>query len=225
MTDEQLSIGTVVRAVARVCYSEALTLAWSSVVFVLGCLPLLTVGASLLALVETWVSVVTAESLGEKVTERERLRGFVGTWRDNLLAGIPYSVALGLVVVGSVLYFVLGSTGESGLFFLWTLISLYLVVVVLGWEFRAASVRMRAPERDRPSFRESMERAAYSFFDELGYSVLHLAWFGAVLSLLAVLPPAFVMIGPGVLAVSETVGFEELFGDGSEAVRAAYARR
>lgn len=224
MADGTVRLGTVVRAVGRVCYAEALAIAWSSALFVLGSLPLLTVGASLLALVEIWITVVTTESAGKTTSERELLRLFIDTWRDNIVAGIPYSLALSVVVAGSFVYFVLGSASESGLFLLWTLVGLYLVVIVLGWEFRAASVRMRSPAADRPRFREAMERAAYSLIENSGYTVLHLAWFAGVLLLLAVLPPAFVLLGPAVFAVSETVGFEELFGDGAETVRAAYAR-
>lgn len=224
MTDQRFSLGTVIRAVGRVCYSEALTIGWSSALFVLSALPLITIGASLLALVETWITVVTAESRGENVNERERLRKFSTTWRNSLLAGVPYSLALLLVVTGSFVYFVLGSVDESGLFLLWTLISLYVVVIVLGWEFRAASIRMRSSVIEPPRFRDAMEHAAYSYLENPGYTVLHLAWFASVLFVLTFLPAAFVLLGPGILAVSETVGFEELFGDGSEAIRAAYAR-
>jgi hypothetical protein len=224
MADGQISLGTVARAVGRVCYSEALTVGWSSVLFVLSALPLITIGGSLLALVETWITVVSTESEGRDISERDRLNVFLNTWRENLLAGVPYSFVLLLVVCGSLVYYVLGSVGESGLFLLWTLVSLYFVVVVLGWEMRAASIRMRSPAHDRPRFREAMERAAYSFLDHVGYGVLHFAWFAGVLLLLRLLPPAFVMLGPALLAVSETVGFEELFGDGSETIRAAYAR-
>lgn len=224
MADRNVRLGTVVRAVGRICYTEALTIGWSSGLFVLGSLPLLTLGASLIALVETWVTVITTESAGKAVSERERFRLFVGTWRDNIIAGVPYSLVLLFVVGGSFAYFAFGSIGESGLFLVLTLIGLYLVITIVGWEFRAASIQMRSPASDRPRFREAMERAAYSFTENLGYTVLQLAWFAVVLLLLAILPPAFVLLGPAVLAISETVGFEELFGDGSEAVRAAYAR-
>ncbi|MDX1584743.1 MAG: hypothetical protein R3338_14185 [Thermoanaerobaculia bacterium] len=224
MGDGQLSLGTVARTIGRVCYSEALTVGWSSVLFVLSALPLITVGASLLALMETWITVVSTETEGRNLSERERLRVFTSTWRENLLAGVPYSFALLLVVCGSLVYYVLGSVGGSGIFLLWTLVSLYFVVMVLGWELRAASVRMRSPAHDRPHFREAMERAAYSFLDNVGYSVLHLAWFAGILFLVRLLPPAFVMLGPALLVVSETVGFEELFGEGAETIRAAYAR-
>ncbi|HET7325384.1 MAG TPA: hypothetical protein VFJ06_13740 [Halococcus sp.] len=224
MADGQIQLGTVVRAVGRVCYTEALTVGWSSVLFVLASIPLFTIGASLLALVETWISIITAESRGEVISERERVRLFTDTWRANLVAGVPYSLSLLVIVAGSFVYRILGSTTGSALVLLWTLVSLYVVVIVLGWEFRAASIRMRSAESARPDFREAMGRAAYSLVEEPGYTVLHLAWFGGVLILSSIVPPAFVVLGPAVFAVSETVGFEELFGDGSEAVRAVYAR-
>jgi len=224
MASRRPSLGIVARAIGRVCYAEALTVAWSSVLFVLGSLPVLTIGASLLALTETWLTIVDAESEGRNVTERERFGVFARTWRESLFGGIPYSLALALVVAGSLVYFVLGSAGRSGLLLVWTLVGLYLVVIVLGWEFRAASVRMRSPAAERPGFREAMERAAYSVLDSPGYSVLALAWFASVLFSLTVFPPAFVALGPAVLCVTETVGFEELFGDGAETIRAAYAR-
>lgn len=224
MADGNVRLGTVVRAVGRVCYTEALTVAWSSVLFVLGALPVITIGTSLLALVETWTTVVTAESVGKTTSERDRFRTFVDAWRNNLLAGVPYSLGVLFVVAGSAVYLVLETTSGSAIFLLWTLLSLYVVVIVLGWEIRSASIRMRSPPADRPRFRDAMERAAYSLVEHPGYTVLQFVWFGSVMVLFRVFPPAFVLLGPAVLVVSETVGFEELFGDGSEAIRMAYAR-
>lgn len=224
MVEGDVHPGTVVRAVCRIYYSEALTLGWSSVLFVLGSLPLVTIGASLIALVEIWITVVSTESSGKKINERELLVLFAKTWFDNILAGIPYSLAFLLVGVGSFVYLALGTASGSGIFLLWTLVSFYVVVVVLGWEFRAASIRMRSSTINLPGFRETMERAAYSLIENPWYSILQFAWFGVILFLLRVFPPAFIILGPAVLAISEIVGFEELFGDGAETIRAAYAR-
>lgn len=224
MADSQPSLGTVFRAVGRVCYTDALTLAWSSVLCILGSVPLVTTGASVLALTETWLTVINTETEGRTLTERRRLKLFIETWRANIRSGIPYGIVLVVVLGGSYAYLILSSVGGSGLYLVWTLLSLYLVVIVLGWEFRAASIRMRSPNSDRPGFREAMERGAYSLVERPGYTVLQFVGFGGVLLLAGLFPPAFVALGPGIIAVSESVGFEELFGDGAERIRAAYAR-
>ncbi|QIO24801.1 hypothetical protein [Haloarcula sp. JP-L23] len=206
-------------------YKDALTVGWSSPLFILGSIPVVTLGASILALSEMWIEIITSESKGRPVSERERFETFVSEWRNNILAGLPYSILFIVIVGGGYLYLVVGATSGNILALLWALLSLYLIVIALIWMFRAASIRMRSVPEDRSGFRYTMERAAYSLAEEPAFTVLYFVWGGFVISLSQIFPPAFVLLGPGILAVTETVAFEELFGDGAERIRFGYVRR
>jgi len=225
MARSEISLGDVCRGIIQVSYKDALTLAWSSLLTILGSILLLTIGASIIALIEMWIETISSESEGEPISERDRLTMFIFEWRNNLFVGLPYSALLLVIAGGGYLYLLIGVTSANLFALLWALLSLYLIVIVLVWVFRAASIRMRTQSQSRSGFRETMERAAYSLVEEPAFTVLYLVWGGLIISLTQIFPPAFVLLGPGLLAVTETVAFEELFGDGAGKIRAGYARR
>lgn len=222
MTDRNVELSAVLRAFVRAAYTESVTVLTTSLLFILGSLPLLTAGAALVATVEVWTDVVLAETTGRRVTERERAANFVETWNANVRAGVPYSVVLLVALAGLVVYRRLSVVTGDALFFLWTLVGLYAMVVVAAWLLRAASIRVRS-DGDPPGFREAMERAGYSLLEVPSFSVLTVAGAGAICYLGVASPAAFVVIGPGLLAAGEVVAFEELFGERAETIRAAYA--
>ncbi|WP_049898168.1 hypothetical protein [Halococcus agarilyticus] len=214
--------GTVATTVGRVIYTELPTVVVTSLLFAVASLPVVSLGAALLALVETWTVVVTRRDSGAPPSERGRARLFVAAFRRHLVAGLPYSLLLSAVAGLTVLYYVVGLAQESALFLLATLTGLYAVVVAAVWCLRAASFRVRA---DPPlGVRQAVGRAGGTFVDHPSFSVLVAAGVGAVLLAATTVRVAIVLVLPGVLAVVEIVAFEELAGDGAAAVRSTYRR-
>lgn len=223
MGDRTVDLGAVIRAFIRAVYTEAVTVLTTSLLFILCSLPLITAGAAVIALVEVWTEVVLTEVHGRQIHERERVSLFLRTWRKNLWAGIPYSVVLFFSLAGLVIYRRLSVVTGDILFLLWTLIGLYVVMIVTVWVLRAASIRVRSEATALPGFIETIERAGYSLLERPSFTVLTIASAGSICFLGILSPPVFIVLGPGVLAAGEVVGFEELFGERAETIRAAYA--
>jgi len=219
MADE-VSPGTVARAVARVVYGDLVTVVVTSLLFTLAALPVVTLGAALLALVETWTTVVTRRDTGAPPSERGRAELFLGAVVRNIRAGLPYTLVLSFVGGLTGFYYVVGTARGSGLFLLAALVGLYGVVVVLAWSLRAASVRARS---ERPlGFRGAVTVAGETFLDRPSFAVLVAVALAGVLVVGAVVRVVVPLVVPAVLAVIEVVAFEELGGDGAAAVRATY---
>lgn len=208
-----------VAAFSRIAYSDLLTLAIASVLATIVSLPLVSIGAAILALVETVTVVVTGEGRGGPTTERQRIRLFFESFRENLRRGLPYSVALlGTVVAAG--YYALGSTGGSGLFLIGALLGLYAIVIVLAWLLRIASVAIRSS--DEPSFLEAAREGAYIGLEYPWYTALQLVTVGVILLIAFPFPPAYVLLVPGLLALLEVVAFEETAGRGAMSLVRAY---
>jgi hypothetical protein len=208
-----------VAAFGRIAYSDLLTLAIVSVLATLASLPLVTVGAAILALVETVTAVATGEGRGGPTKERQRVRLFVESFRANLRRGLPYSVAL----LGTVLtagYYVLGASGGSGLFLIGALLGLYAVVIVLAWLLRAASVTVRSTTD--VSFVDAVHEGGYLGLEYPWYTALQLVTVGMILLFAFPFPPAYVLVVPGLLALLEVVAFEETAGRGAMSLVRAY---
>ena len=218
----ELSPGTVLRAVARVVYADLVTVILTSVAFVLASLPVVTLGAAVLALVDTWTTVVTRRDTGAPPSERGRMRVFAASFRRHLRGGLPYGLLLLAVVGLTAVYATLGITRQSGLFVVAAVVGVYLVVVATAWSLRAASFQTRSD----PAIgaREAFERAGLSLADEPAFAVLLSALAGTVLVAGAALRVTLPLLVPAILAVVEVVAFEELAGDGAATVRATYRR-
>lgn len=214
--------GTVATAVARVVYTDLLTVVVTSLLFVVASLPVVSLGAALLALVETWTVVITQRDSGAPPSERGRTRLFVAAFRRHLVAGLPYSLLLSAVAGLTALYYAVGIARGSSVFLLATLAGLYAVVIVTVWSLRAASFRVRA---DPPlGVRRAIGRAGRTFVDHLSFSVLVAAGVGAVLLAATAARIVIALVLPGALAIIEIVAFEEIAGDGAAAVRSTYRR-
>lgn len=219
---QEVTPGTVLKAAARVVYADLVTVVATSLAFVLVSVPLVTVGAAVLALVETWTTVVTHRDTGAPVTERGRLELFWRSFRRHLRAGVPYSVLLVAVVGLTVVYAVVGLTQQSGLFVLAAVVGGYLVVGVTLWCLRAASIQVRTDPT--PPTRPAFERAGVTLLDRPYFAVLVATLVATLVVVGAVVRVAVPLLLPAVLAVVEVVAFEELAGDGAAAVRETYRR-
>lgn len=215
----ELDLTGSIAAFGRVAYSDLVTIAIVSVLATVASIPLVTVGAAILALVETVTVVVTGEGRGGPTTERQRIRLFLDSFRSNLRRGLPYS----LVFVGTVLatgYYVLGATTGSGVFLIGSLLGLYALVIVVAWLLRIASLTVRAS--DDLEFVEAARDGAYLALEYPWYTALQLFTVGGILLVAFPFPPAYALVVPGLLAVLEVVAFEETSGRGAMSLVRAY---
>ncbi|WP_435127419.1 hypothetical protein [Halobaculum sp. D14] len=219
---QEVTPGAVLRAAARVLYTELVTVVLTSVAFVVVALPLVTIGAGVLALVETWTTIITERDTGAPVTERERLRLFARSVRRHLRAGVPYSVVLLAVTGLTVVYAVVGLSTQSGVFVVAAVVGVYAVIGVTMWCLRAASVSVRT--EPTPPTRAAAERAGLMLLDRPYFTVLVATFAVVVVVLGALVRVAVPLLVPAVLAVVEVVAFEELAGEGAAEVRATYRR-
>lgn len=210
----------VLRAAARVVYGDLVTVVTTSLAFVLASLPLVTLGAALLALVDTWTTVITERDTGAPVTERDRLRLFARSFRRSLRPGLPYSLVLVAVTGLTAVYAVVGLARQSGLFVLAAVVGGYVVVGATLWCLRAASIQARTTPT--PPIRVAVERAGVMLADRPYFTVLVATLVIALVVLGALVRVAVPLLLPAVLAVVEVVAFEELAGEGAAAVRETY---
>lgn len=218
----EVTPGAVLRAAARVVYGDLVTVVATSLAFALAALPVVTLGAALLALVDTWTTVVTERDTGAPVTERGRLRLFARSFRSHLWAGVPYSLVLLAVTGLTAVYAVVGVARGSGLFLLAAVVGGYLVIGALLWCLRAASVQVRTVPV--PPTRVAFGRAGVTLADRPYFAVLVATLAAALVVAGALVRVAVPLVLPGVLAVVEVVAFEELAGEGAAAVRETYRR-
>jgi hypothetical protein len=219
----ELSPGLVLRAVARATYGDLVTVIATSVAFVLASLPIVTIGAALLALVETWTEVVTRRDTGAPPSERGRVRLFASSYRRHLRDGVPYSLLFVVVVGLTAVYAAFGVAQRSGVFVVAAIVGGYLVVIATVWSLRAASVQTR---EDHPiGVRVAFERAGLTLVDRPAFAVVLSTIAAVVLVGGAALRVTFPLLVPGILAVLEVIAFEEHLGDGAATVRATYRRK
>jgi len=218
----EVRLGTVIRATLRAVYGDLVTVVVTSALFVLVALPVVTVGAGVLALIETWTDVLTRRDTGAPPSERGRAGLFLASVRRNLVAGLPYSAVLAAVVGLTAVYYTLSVSQELAVFLLATLVGLYAVVIAIVWCLRAASFRVRS---DPPlGARGSFHLAGQTFVDHPSFTVLVAAAVAGVLLAGSAAVVTVVLLVPGVLAIIEVVAFEEVAGDGAAAIRSTYRR-
>jgi hypothetical protein len=218
----EVTPSAVLRAAARVVYGDLVTVVITSLAFALASLPLVTLGAALLALVDTWTTVVTERDRGAPVTERGRLRLFARSFRRHLRTGLPYSLALVFVTGLTIVYAVVGLARQSGLFVLAAVVGGYLVVGVTLWCLRAASIQVRTTPT--PPTRVAFGQAGATLVDRPYFAVLVATLVVVLVVLGALVRVAVPLLLPAVLAVVEVVAFEEVTGEGAAAVRETYRR-
>ncbi len=209
-----------VTAFSRVTFSDLLTIVWVSVLFAVLSLPLVTLGAAMLAAVETLTAVITGEGRGGPTTERERIRLFAGSFRRNLSQGLPYSVVTVLVVATMLFYILTASADETGVLFFGALVGLYAVVICFAWLLRAGSITIRSTQS--VGFVDAAHEAAYQAFNYPWYAAIQLITVGVILLVAFVVPPAYVLVVPGLLVVLDVVTFEESHGEGAMTIVRAY---
>lgn len=218
MTDStaRIDLKASIAAFARVAYSDLVTIVTMSLLTVLFSLPLVTVGAALLALVETLTATVVDPD--GPPHERDRIRLYVRSVRENLRPGLPFSALFLATFVTTLGYLLLASAWEDGLLLLGGFIGLYAIVIVTTWLLRAATLVIRADS----GFFDAMKEGAYIAFEHPSYTVLQLATAGGLLAFGIAFWIAIPLLIPGLLALLEIVSFEETAGDGALGIVSAY---
>jgi hypothetical protein len=217
---DEIDLMTSLSVFARVVYDDLMTVVLVSLLTALTALPVVTIGASLLACCETMTAVVTGEGRGGPSTERQRVSLYCESFRRHLRRGLMYSLLLILVFITTVSYVALAYSIRAEGFLLGAILGLYAIVLVLVWTFRAGSVLIRI--EDQMGFFAAMREGAYIALSDPAYSTLHVVVAGFFVLFMAVFGIAIPLLLPGVLAVLEVVMFEELAGEGAGTVLARY---
>lgn len=216
----EIDLMTSMAVFARVVYDDLVTVVVVSLLTTLTALPVVTIGASLLACCETMTAVVTGEGRGGPSTERQRINLYRESFRRHLQRGFLYSLLLIIVFITTVSYIALAYSIRAEGFLLGAILGLYAIVLVLVWTFRAGSILIRT--EDQLGYFAAMREGAYVALSDPAYSALHVVIAGFFVLLMAVFGIAVPLLLPGVLAVLEVVTFEELAGEGAGTVLARY---
>lgn len=219
---EQLNPMAALAAFGRAAYSDLVSIVILSVLASLAVIPLITIGAAIVALVETLTETIAGELAGEGVSERQRALRFVRAVRANLWRGLPLS-ALIVAVIGSTGVYLLIATavGSTG-FLLGAAVGLYAVFCTIALSLRTASLLVRMPEEQTQSMFATVRDAAYHLLETPSFTVLAIVFMVVLVALSVTLRIAVVILLPGLLALLEVIVFEEMSGVGARRVVRAY---
>lgn len=219
--DEEVDPMGALSAFVRISYSDLVTVITTSLLTTLAALPVVTIGAGILALVDTLTTIITAEGRGEAPhTERARLRYYVASFRRNLRRGIPYSLVLVSVGLATASYVAIAFSTGSTPFLVGGVVGLYAVVLTTMWVFRAASVTVRSPEH--PGFKTAMSEAWYHLLEELSYTALQAIGIATLVLATGFLRIAVPLLLAGLVGVLEVVSYEEVSGEGATTLYYGY---
>lgn len=207
----------------RILYRELVTIILLSVFWTVASLPVVTVGGATLALCDVMTRVIMDRSEDRLVTERERVRAFVGSFRRNVRRGLPLSAILAALLFSFWSHLNFYAANEQWIFSSSAFVGLYLVVIGVTWTFRAASVIIRVPDDDRPGTIRAFLDGADLALEYPYYSVLHLLTVGAALVLASLEFVAVLLLVPATLAAVEVISFEELTDHGAADISRRYS--
>jgi len=220
-TGEKNDAIAALSAFARIGYSDLLTVIVVSVLTGLAAVPVVTLGGAILAGVDTLTTVIRGEDRRSgPTTERERLRYFFGSFRTNLLRGLPLGLLLTAVVVGTSASLQVAFRGGSTAFLLGLIVGLYAVVLTTIWVYRAASIVVRAT--DPPGGIGSLRAAWQDMTSDLSWTGLQAVYAATLWLVLAWTQFGMLVLLAGLLAVLEVVVYEERNGYGATTLVRAY---
>ena len=202
---------------AKVGYHEITTVIAISVVFWLFTLPVVTIGATLLALLDVMGDVYHD---GSPRTERGRVRRFAVSVRANLVRGLPLTVLVLFVFVNTVWYFAIVLSEPGSYYLVGGLVGVYALLVAFLFSFRLANVAVRTGA----DWRSAARRAGTGWLRNPHFSVLQISVATIMILVSVAFPVALLLALPGWLALFELVSYEELFGSDPRTVLARYRR-
>ena len=215
---------TALRTFVRVALNEIISVVVLSVLFVIACLSLVTIGAAMISLVDTIYTSVTFTGTGGGIPPRtaDRANYFVKQIWEYLWTGLLYTVVLILAAANLYGFFRLAFLGGNVASLLVGVAGLYLTTVILVVLFRAANIIVHADEDDRPGAIGGLRLAWSSMTDNVGYEALHVVVAATIVLVARSIPVAMIVVLPGLLALLEVLMYEELEGIGAEAILFAY---
>lgn len=205
-------------AFGRTAYGEAVSVVTLSLCFTLAVLPVVTVVPATFALVTVVTCAVTDETVGEKTTERERLRLFWRTFRAELRQGLPLGLLAVAALLAEVLYLRWAFSTGSGVALVGSAVGVYALCFGVVWTLRAGSLRARGAPSPIRAYRDAGDH----LLEAPSFTALSALLVGVVVVLCGVVGIALPLLCPGLLAVLEVVGYEERSGVGAGAVVRAY---
>lgn len=215
MSDRRRNPVSALSAFLRVGYLELLTVMVLSVLTALAAIPVVTLGAAIIAGVDTMMAVLGGDGTTPE-SQLERVRYFSESFADHLLQGVLFGPLLIVVTLltGSVIRaaFAPGSTATL----IAAVLGLYAVILTVVWVFRAASVTLRAPESPGPI--GCLGEALVDLAGDVAWTSLHALYAATFWLALVWTRIGVVLLLPGLLVVLEIVTYEERHGAGAEAL-------
>lgn len=200
----------------RITYENLLTVIVLSVLTALAAIPVLTLGAGILASVDTMRATLGVDGPAERPrTQTDRLSYFADAFAENLLQGVLFGpllvgvTLLALQLVGSV--FATGSAVVVGL-----VIGVYALVLTIVWLFRAASVTLDAA--DPPGPVGCLGDALSHLGGDISLTSLQTMYAATLWLGLAWTRIGVILLLTGLLAVLEVVTYAERSGAGASSL-------
>lgn len=216
---ERLDPLATVAAFSRAAYSDLVTVVVVSLLFWIGSLPIVTLGASLVAATETMRAVVDAQLDGRGFGERSRVAHFRAAYRANLRRGVLVSLVLVGIAAVTTWYAVVGTVQQRGVFLVAALVGLYGFTVVTLLSFHAADLRVAGGGLSlRDAFSVALQRAVA----HPSFTVLETMFAVLVTVICVALGLTVVLVLPGFLALLTVVAGEETDGAGASTIVRAY---
>lgn len=211
-------------AFARIVWREIVSLVVLSVLFVMASLSVVTIGAALISLVDTYYSSVTFTGTGGGVSRRtaDRANHFVKNIWTYLRTGVAYTALVILGILGLYYYFRLALFGGTMTSFALGVVGLYGTVLVFVVLYRAANVAVHADDDERPGIYLALKTAWGTVRGNLAFTSAHLVIAAILVVVSRVSVIALVVPLPALLALLEVVMYEELEGVGAKTLTYAY---
>ena len=225
------SPATALKAYGKILFSEIVSVVALSVLFVFALFPVVTIGAALISLIDTFYSSVAYTGTGGGLPRQtsSRASNFVASIWDYLRVGLAFGVVFVVIVTGILTYFFAALAGSSTVVLLVGVFGVYAVVAVLVVLLRAANIIVHAENDDdddteRPGFVPAVRQAYGTVTDHIAYEAVHVVAATAIV-LFALLIPFGVgaFLFPGMITLLEVVFYEELDGVGAETLLYALA--
>lgn len=214
----------VLKTFGRIAISDIVTIFVLSILYSIASMSIVTIGPAFLALMDAFYSSVshTGTGGGAPASTRGRASQFVSSIWTYLRTGLPYTVAILIVLYAFITYALLAISGGSIQATLFGIVGIYVSVLGFLLLFRAADIVVRADDSERPGFFGGLRLAWKSFGSNIPFAATHIVTAIAVTSIAIPLVATLVCVLPGLLALLELLNYEELDGAGAKAIRYAY---
>lgn len=216
-TSSQLSLKRPLVALLKVGYHEITSILVLSGVFWLSLIPVVTIGAALLALSDVVGGIYRK---GTPRSEWDRIRRFTRSFRENLVPGLPLSVFVLFVFSNTVAYFLILLSDRAPYYLIGGLIGVYACILATMIAFRVSHIMVCR----EAGWRIAARRAVRSWKDHAHFTVLQLAIIAPVLVISLLLPVSILLVLPAGLSLFELVFYKELTGTDPRTALVRYGR-